>query len=153
MLVLEEDGTVRDEVCRNRASRDGGEGVVTCMTWTASQLQGGNVLLGVGWKDGSVMLWSEKERMERTDEDQHGAPGPHGERRGFGWALVISTLFICRGAVCCCSARRDARAHEHTVPHPHHLHRGLALTVTTTRVCTHARVRAHTQQRAILLSQ
>lgn len=72
MLVLEEDGTVRDEVCRNRASRDGGEGVVTCMTWTASQLQGGNVLLGVGWKDGSVMLWSEKERMERTDEDQHG---------------------------------------------------------------------------------
>ena len=72
VLVLNEDGSVHEEVTRNRESRSGGESTPTCMSWTASQLQGGNVLLTVGWQDGVVLVWSEMDRMERCDDDQHG---------------------------------------------------------------------------------
>ena len=71
VLVLAEDGSLHEEVTRNRASRNGGDAVPTCMSWTTNQLQGGNVLLAIGWQDGVVMVWSEKDRMERCDDDQH----------------------------------------------------------------------------------
>ncbi|KOO26905.1 intraflagellar transport protein 140-like protein [Chrysochromulina tobinii] len=71
VLVLNEDGSVHEEVTRNRAGREGGEAVPTCLSWTSTQVQGGNVLLAVGWQDGVVMVWSEKDRMERCDDEQH----------------------------------------------------------------------------------
>ena len=69
VLVLNEDGSVHEEVTRNRAGREGGEAVPTCLSWTSTQVQGGNVLLAVGWQDGVVMVWSEKDRMERCDDE------------------------------------------------------------------------------------
>ena len=42
-----------------------------CLSWSPSAISGGNVLLAIGWDDGSVMVWSEKERMQRVDDEQH----------------------------------------------------------------------------------
>ena len=82
VLVLEEDGSLHDEVVRNKPSNDieargkGGVGCeATCFTWSPAPVQGGNVLLGIGWSDGNVMVWSEKDRLQRTDDEAHsGAP-------------------------------------------------------------------------------
>ena len=77
VLVLEEDGTLHDEVIRNRPFNDPDHrsapqmSAATCLSWSTAQLSGGTVLLAIGWNDGSVMVWSEKDRMQRVDDEQH----------------------------------------------------------------------------------
>ena len=78
VLVLDEDGSLHDEVVKGKVSAhydpEAGigkrsEAVCTCLAWSDNQLQGGNVLLACGWSDGTVMVWSEKDRMQRSDDE------------------------------------------------------------------------------------
>ena len=114
VLVLEEDGSLHDEVCRGRpfggdeTRSDGQECQATCLAWSSSQLQGGNVLLAVGWDDGTVMVWSQKDRQQRSDTDQHsGAPisfvsfTPDNSRLVSGDRRVVNSTKPADSAVLC----------------------------------------------------
>lgn len=78
VLVLDEDGSLYGEVVRGRQSQPdleargsgGTYATVTVMTWSSAPLKD-SMLLAIGWNDGSVMVWSEKERMQRSDDEQH----------------------------------------------------------------------------------
>lgn len=49
----------------------------TCLCWSPAVQTGGGLLLAIGWADGAVMVWSEKDVAVREDTDVH-LPHPLG---------------------------------------------------------------------------
>ena len=43
----------------------------SCLSWSPAVQSGGGLLLAIGWADGTTMVWSEKDRMQRSDDEQH----------------------------------------------------------------------------------
>ena len=72
VIIVQEDGEPHEEVVRNRSPQSAN---ARCLEWSPTIVTGGNMMLAIGWDDGTVMIWSEKDRMAREDSDQH-APHP-----------------------------------------------------------------------------
>ena len=72
VVIVHDDGEMHEEVVRNRSPSSAN---ACCLEWSPSIVTGNNMLLAIGWEDGTVMVWSEKDRMTREDSDQH-APHP-----------------------------------------------------------------------------
>ncbi|KAL3931133.1 MAG: hypothetical protein SGPRY_001254 [Prymnesium sp.] len=72
VIIVREDGELHEEVVKNRQPSTAN---VCCLEWSPTVVTGGNMMLALGWEDGSVMVWSEKDRMTREDGDHH-APHP-----------------------------------------------------------------------------
>jgi WD40 repeat protein len=71
VLVLDGEGEpFEDVVIRTREGRAN----AVQLAWSPPHVQDGS-LLAIGWEDGTVMVWSLKDRLARSDQEQH-APHP-----------------------------------------------------------------------------